>query len=385
MKTKSRHIREPAGSFFLFGPRGTGKTTWLEHRLADALVIDFLQPDVYRRYKTHPEYLRDFLKANSSANTVIIDEVQRVPEILTVVHSLIEQRAARFVLTGSSARKLRRGGTDLLAGRALLSSAHPFMASELGNDFALEDALRHGTIPLILDAEDRHQALEAYVALYMREEISAEGLVRNIGDFARFLEAMSLSHGSLLNTSAIARECEVSRKTVESYISILEDILLGVRLPVFSRKAKRHLIKASKFYFFDAGVFRAIRPVGPLDRPEELNGATLEGLVFQHLRAWADYSGYDRSLFYWRTKSGLEVDFVIYGRDVFMALEVKNSAKVHRRDIRGLKTFQEDYPQSKAILLYRGSDRLLLDNVLCLPCDTFLKQLTPHQGPCPTS
>lgn len=380
MKVRKRYIREPAGSFFLFGSRGTGKSTWLEHHFASALWVNLLEPDTHRRLAAHPEQLVALLDGNPDQRTVVIDEVQKVPELLTVVHQYIERKQGyRFILTGSSSRKLKRSGVDLLAGRAAVSFSHPFMASELGEAFRMEEALQLGTVPLILAAPVPSETLAGYVMLYVREEVMAEGLVRDIGGFARFLEAISFSQASLLNVAEVSRECEVSRKTVEGYISVLEDMLLGARLPVFSRRAKRALIKQVKFYFSDCGVFRSLRPRGPLDRAEEMDGGALEGLVYQHLRAWADYSSEKHQLFFWRTQAGTEVDFVVYGESQFCALEVKNSAKVGRRDLKGLKAFREDYPESRVALLYRGKDRLMIDDILCLPCADFLQALTPDQ------
>jgi len=286
---------------------------------------------------------------------------------------------SRFILAGSSSRKLKRSGVDLLAGRAAVSYSHPFMASELGNAFVLEEALLLGSVPLILAAPAPSETLAGYVMLYVREEVMAEGLVRDIGGFSRFLEAISSSHASLLNVAEVSRECEVSRKTVEGYVSVLEDMLLGARLPIFSRRAKRGLIKQSKFYFSDCGVFRSLRPQGPLDRREDIDGGALEGLVYQHLKAWADYSSAKNGLYFWRTQAGTEVDFVIYGASEFCALEVKNSARVSRQDLKGLKAFRADYPESRVALLYRGKDRLMIDDILCLPCSSFLQELIPDQ------
>jgi predicted AAA+ superfamily ATPase len=380
MKERKRYIREPAGSFFLLGPRGTGKSTWLEHHFGSALWVNLLEPDTHRRLAAHPEHLIALLDGNPDQRTVVIDEVQKVPELLTVVHQYIERKQGyRFILTGSSSRKLKRSGVDLLAGRAAVSFSHPFMASELGEYFRLEEALQLGTVPLILAAPAPSETLAGYVMLYVREEVMAEGLVRDIGGFSRFLEAISFSQASVLNVAEVSRECEVSRKTVEGYVSVLEDMLLGARLPVFSRLAKRALIKQSKFYFTDCGVFRSLRPRGPLDRTEEIDGSALEGLVYQHLSAWADYSRAKHQLFFWRTQAGTEVDFVVYGESQFCALEVKNSAKVASRDLKGLKAFRDDYPESRVALLYRGKDRLMIDDILCLPCSDFLQALTPDQ------
>lgn len=227
------------------------------------------------------------------------------------------------------------------------------------------------------DSNDLERVLEAYAALYLREEVQMEGLVRNVGNFSRFMEAISFSHGASLNISNVARECQAERKVVEGYVSILEDLLLGYRLPVFTKRAKRALVAHPKFYFFDAGVHRSLRPSGPPDRPEEIEGQALEGLVGQHLRAWIDYGRTGATLHYWRTRAGVEVDFVVYApRDIY-ALEVKNAGRIQPRDLRGLKTFRQDYPESKAYLLYRGRERLLKGGILCLPCDDFLRSLRP--------
>jgi uncharacterized protein len=376
--TVGRFLQAPQASYFLFGPRGTGKSTWLRATYEDALWIDLLAPDVHRQYAARPERLRELVAGNPGKTVVIIDEVQKAPTLLDVIHELIERRAGpRFVLTGSSARKLRREGVDLLAGRALLRFLHPFMAAELGDRFRMESALTQGLVPLIWDSEQPAEALKAYIGLYLREEVQMEGLVRQVGQFSRFLEAVSFSHGTALNLSAVARECQVSRKTVEGYLGILEDLLLSFQVPVFTKRAQRHLSAHPKFYWFDAGVFVAIRPAGPLDRPEEIAGAALEGLVAQHLRAWIDYTGSDFTLTFWRTKSGNEVDFVVYGRDGFWAVEVKHTATVRPADLRGLRAFREDYPEATLRLLYRGREALEIDGILCLPCEDFLLRLAP--------
>lgn len=213
----------------------------------------------------------------------------------------------------------------------------------------------------------------------MREEIQAEGLVRNIENFSRFLEVITFSHGSQLNTANVSRECEVKRKTVENYIEILEELLLAFQLNVFSRRAQRELVSHPKFYLFDAGVYFALRPKGPLDRPEEVEGAALEGLVAQHLRAWNDYSQIKHLIAYWRTRTGLEVDFIIYGERGFWAIEVKNSKKILPQDTKSLELFLKDYPIAKAILLYRGNEIIQQGNVICIPCSKFLLTLKPNE------
>lgn len=380
METIDRFLKKTRESFFLFGPRGTGKSTWIEMVFKNALAVNLLEPDVFRRFAARPETLLDLVRAQNKSATILIDEVQKVPEILDVVHQLIEEnRNRQFILTGSSARKLKRTGVDLLAGRATLKTMHPFMAAELGASFGLEEALQTGLIPVIRGSKNPEEALKSYTALYLKEEVQLEGLVRNIGAFARFLEVISFSHASLLNISNIARDCEIERKTVEGYISIIEDLLLAFKLPVFSRKAKRQLSEHPKFYLFDAGVFQSLRPRGPLDHQQEIMGGALEGLVAQHLRAWAAYSVGKNELYFWRTRSGVEVDFVVYGEAGFWAIEVKNSARIGDRDLRPLRLFNDDFPESRALFLYRGKERLLRHGVLCLPCEEFLRQLKPDK------
>ena len=257
---------------------------------------------------------------------------------------------------------------------------HPYMASELRELFSLDQVLRCGLVPVVLAANDPEGVLDAYNGLYLREEVQMEGLVRDVGGFARFLEAMSFSHGAILNLSNVSRECEVSRKTCEGYLEILEDLLLGYRLQVFTKKARRELAAHPKFYFFDTGVFRANRPKGPLDRPEEIEGAALEGLVAQHLRAWCNYTETSHDLYYWQTRSRVEVDFVVYGDTGIFAIEVKNTARIRAEDFRRLKTFTTDYPQAKCALLYRGTERRLQSGVLCIPIDEWLIGLNPNEG-----
>ncbi len=381
MELISRLFKAPKSSFFLFGPRGTGKSTWTRSCFPDALFVDLLNPETFRTMQARPERLRELLLGNPAKKDIVIDEIQRVPALLAAIHGLIEEKKGwRFILTGSSARKLKRTGVDLMAGRALWRSMHPFTAFELGKRFQLEKALKSGLIPLIVQSEKPDDSLAAYVALYLREEIQMEGLTRNLGDFARFLEAVSFSHASILNISNIARECEVQRKVVEGYVGILEDLLLAFRLPVFDRRAKRALVAHPKFYLFEAGVVRTIRPKGPLDRPEEMDGCALEGLVAQHLMAWNAYGGNAHDLRFWRTRSGVEVDFVVYGADGMWAIEVKNSARIQPADFNGLRAIREDYPICRAVMLYRGQERWARDGITVLPCADFLAHLVPAES-----
>lgn len=375
-----RVFREPETSYFLFGPRGIGKSTMTAHRHPDALLIDLRLADIRYRLSASPDYLKELVLAQPDGATIIIDEIQKVPELLSIVHLLIEKkRGWKFILTGSSARKLKRQGVDLLGGRALRKELFPFMACELGDLFNFEDALEYGLLPLRFAQLDPSETLQAYIALYLDEEVRSEGLIRNYEPFARFLQAMSLTHGTLLNATNVGRECMVKRGTVNDWIAILDDLLISFQLNVFTHRAKREMSAHPKFYFFDVGVYKALRPKGVKDTKQEINGAALEGLVAQHLMAWKAYSSTQHDIFFWRTRSGVEIDFVVFGELGLWAIEVKNNTTIRPDDLRGLVEFQKDYPQAKTILLYRGTDRLVKNNVLCMPCDEFLKNLLPNE------
>ena len=252
---------------------------------------------------------------------------------------------------------------------------YPFIASELGEQFSLEKALQVGLVPIIWEANDPLEKLKTYVALYLKEEVQAEGLVRHIGNFARFMEVASFSHGSLLNTTEISREAQVKRQTVDNYLQILEDLLLAFTLSVFTRRTKRALVSHSKFYYFDTGIFRYLRPKGILDREAELEGPALEGLVAQHLRAWVQSQRETHQLSFWRTRTQLEVDFVVYGPKGFWALEVQRGKILSPSDMNGLKAFQEEYPEAKCCLLYTGDQRTTYRGFLCIPIKEFLLNL----------
>jgi predicted AAA+ superfamily ATPase len=366
----------PEQSFFLFGPRGVGKTAWTHEQFPDALFFDLLDYPTYTQLLAAPQRLGDQIP-QGYMGWVVVDEIQRVPELLNEVHRLIESRRLRFVLTGSSARKLRQRGVNLLAGRALTHQLHPLMASELGSDFDLKRALRWGCLPLACTSEKPQDYLNSYAATYLREEVQQEGFARNIGAFSRFLEAASFSQASVLNMAAVARECAVSAKVVEDYFSILEDLLIAVRLPVFTRHAKRRMIAHPKFYYFDAGVFQAIRPRGPLDAPEQIHGAALETLFLQQVRALNDYAALGYRLHYWRTSTGDEVDFVLYGERGLRAFEVKMARNIRPDDLRALQRFRADFPQAKMHLLYLGDRRWHDRGIEVLPfldCVTRLDQ-----------
>ncbi len=351
-----RLLKPPRQSFFLFGPRGVGKTAWLHGQFPHALFFDLLDYQVYTELLAAPQRLGERIPRGHK-DWVVVDEVQRVPELLDEVHRLIESRRLRFVLTGSSARKLRRRGVNLLAGRALTRHMHPLTALELGKDFDLQRALRYGGLPLACTSKNPKDYLKSYAATYLREEVQQEGFARNIGAFGRFLEAASFSQGGLLNMAAVARDCAVSAKVVEDYFSILEDLLIALRVPVFARRAKRRLVAHPKFYYFDAGVFQAIRPRGPLDAPEQIHGAALETLFLQHVRAINDYRDLGYRLHYWRTRTGDEVDVVLYGERGLRAFEVKMAHNVRPDDLRALLRFRADFQGAKAHLLYMGHRR----------------------------
>ena len=372
-RTIGKPLESPK-SFFLFGPRGTGKTTWLKHRLPEALFVNLLQSEFYNRLTANPGHLRQLIPPGHTGWT-IIDEVQRIPALLNEVHDLIETRELAFVLTGSSARTLRRKGVNLLAGRALTYRMHPLTVAEQGDAFNLRDSLQSGHLPARFSESDPAKYLDDYVQTYLREEVMQEGLTRNIGHFSHFLEVASFSQGATVNISAVAREAQINRPVAENYFSILEDLLIAVRLPVFSRKTKRKLVSQTKFYFFDVGVYRSIRPVGPLDSDAEIDGPALETLVLQELRAVNDYHGLDYRIHFWRTRSGLEVDFVLYGPNGLLAIEVKRSTRIQPRDTRSLREFRKDYPPARCFVFYGGPSPLYMDGVTVLPVEHALRDL----------
>jgi uncharacterized protein len=355
-----------AKSFFLFGPRGTGKTTWVKSAFPKAVYIDLLEAALFNDLTANPQRLSNFIPPGFK-DWVIIDEVQRIPELLHEVHRLIETQKVRFILTGSSPRKLKRKGPTLLAGRALTLSMHPLSIAELGNDFQLNHSLMYGQLPSVYTEADPKKYLEAYVRTYLEEEIRQEGLTRNLSAFARFLEAASFSQGSVLNLSSVARECHVERKVVESYFSILEDLMIGYRIPIFAKKAKRRLIVHPKFYFFDVGVYRTLRPMGPLDAPEEVDGIALETLFLQELVALNSALDLGYRIFYWRTSNGKEVDFVLYGPKGLLSFEIKKTSRITSAMLGGLEAFLADYPMARAYYVYGGDRRMYEGKIEVVP------------------
>jgi predicted AAA+ superfamily ATPase len=367
-------------SFFLFGPRGVGKTSWLKTHLPTALSIDLLDAQIYFDLLSDPHRIVNMI-SRGCKEWIVIDEVQKVPALLNEVHRMIENEKYRFILTGSSARTLRKKGTNLLAGRALYYKMFPLTALELGNDFRIEESIKIGQLPTVHDQEiDAQKYLNSYIHVYLKEEIMQEGLTRNAGSFARFLQTASFSQGSVLNVAEIAREAEIERKTVEEYFQITEDLLLSYRIPVFTKQAKRKTIAHSKFYYFDLGVYRNLRPMGPFDSPEEAEGPALESLVFQELLAINHYFDFKYDIYFWKTVDKLEIDFILYGPSGLLAIEVKRSKKIDTEDLKALKAFQADYPIAKPFLFYGGSQTLHFDGIQAIPISEALLSLPKILG-----
>ena len=371
----SRLIIPPKGkSFFLFGPRGTGKTTWVKSKFPKAVYLDLLEAELFNDLMANPQRLESFIPKNFQ-DWVVIDEVQKIPELLDEVHRLIEKYKYKFILTGSSARKIRRRGVNLLGGRALSYHLFPLTAVELTDSFDLNHSLAYGQLPCSYTEENPKAYLESYVKTYLEEEVQQEGFTRNLGAFSRFLESASFSQGSALNISSVARDCSVERKVVENYFTILEDLLIGYRIPVFTKRAKRRLAVHPKFYFFDVGLYRTLRPAGPLDTPEEIGGHAFETLFLQELMAITAYLTLGYNIFYWMTSTNVEVDFVLYGDKGIKAFEIKRTGKISTSMLKGLKAFQEDYPQSQAYFIYGGERRLREGDIEILPVKEALKDL----------
>jgi uncharacterized protein len=373
----ARMLKTPlqnAKSFFLFGPRGTGKTSWLKQCLPKAIYIDLLDSATFTEFLANPSVLESFIPPSFS-DWVVIDEIQKVPALLDEVHRLIEAKHYKFVLAGSNARKLRKKGTNLLAGRALVYHMYPLTAQELGEKFDLLKALQFGMLPALLKEPNAKAYLAAYVDAYLREEVFQEGLTQNLSGFLRFLEAASFSQGQVLNVSAVARDAAVNRKTVEGYFDILESLLIATRLPAFTRRAKREVKLHPKFYYFDCGVFFSLKPKGILDNAREIEGVTLETLFYQELRAINAYCDLDYQLSYWHLRTGIEVDFIVYGPKGFHAFEIKRSEKVGPHDCKGLLSFSTDYPEAKLYLIYCGTQTRYFHGVTVLPFTEAMQQL----------
>lgn len=365
-------------TFFLWGPRQTGKTTLLREAYPDAFRIDLLQADEFRRYVERPELLREELAARPHAGSgrtqVVIDEIQKVPALLDEVHGLHESRAARFALCGSSARKVRRGAANLLGGRAIRYELFGLSAAELGADFDLVRLLNHGYLPPHYDADRVERRLASYVGDYLKEEVAAEGLVRNLPVFSSFLGVAALADGELVNVANIARECGVSAPTVKGHFGILEDTLLGRWLPGYTRRPKRRVIAAPKFYFSDVGVVNHLARRGRLIPGGELFGKAFENWVFHELRAANAYGEHFHELSYWRLASGIEVDFVVGAMQ--LAIEAKAAARVTDDHLRGLRHLRTDQPSVRRVMVCLEPRRRRTDDGIdILPARAFVEDL----------
>ena len=364
-------------TFFLWGPRQTGKTTLLRASYASEFWIDLLKSDQFRRYATNPEYLRQELVAAGmgEGSQVVIDEVQKVPALLDEVHWLIENRGIRFALCGSSAVKLRRGAANLLGGRALRYQLHGLSAAELGVDFDLDKALNRSYLPRIIESGRADRLLDAYVSDYLKEEVAAEGLVRNLPAFSSFLNAAALSDGEMVNFSNVAADCGVSSHTAKSYFDILADTLVGRWLPAWVKRPKRRTVAAPKFYFSDVGVVNHLARRGVVLRASAAYGRAFENWIFHELSTWIDYRAPCSELAYWRLSGGTEVDFII--DDMRLAVEAKSSERIVPRHLRGLRSLVKDHREvgRRVIVCLEPIARRTEDGIDILPADEFVRRL----------
>ena len=365
-------------SAFLWGPRKTGKSTYLKQAFPDSLVFDFLKTDLMLDFNRRPALLREQLLAGSEAllaHPIILDEVQHVPLLLDEVHWLIENKGLRFILCGSSARKLKRGRANLLGGRAWRYEMFPLVSHELNDgDMDLLRILNRGLIPDHFAGIQYRRSLNAYLQDYLKEEVFAEGLTRDVPAFSRFFEAMGYSHGELTNFSNIARECGVSSKTVKEYYQILVDTLLGAMAPPFKRRQGRQVIsRASKFYLFDVGLAGALVKRNLQEARGATFGKALEHFVFCEVRAHASYSELHHDVCFWRTKSGLEVDFVLGNGEV--AVEVKGTSRVEDKSLRAMRAFIDEYTPRKAIVVCNEPAERVVGAIRIMPWQAFLQSL----------
>lgn len=358
-------------SHFLFGARSTGKSTIIKHQLADARLYDLLSASTYQRFLRHPEALREELKGYNGI--VVIDEIQKLPKLLDEVHWLIENRRNKFLLTGSSSRKLKHGGANLLAGRAWLAELFPLTSDEI-TDFNLIHYVNRGGLPQIYQSDDYQKELENYVDLYIREEVNAEALTRNVDAFVEFLDLLALSNGEEINFSSFASDCGISTTAIKSYFSILEDTHLGFYVPAFVKTKKRKAITRAKFYFFDIGITNYLANRGEIKEGSEAFGRALEHFVAMELRAALTYSATRSKLQYWRTTSQIEVDFIIAN---CAAIEVKSSKLVQNKHMKGLRALREESEKlPRYIVVSLDSHRRKTeDGIEIFPIDDFLREI----------
>ena len=363
-------------SAFLWGPRKTGKSTYLKAKYPHSLVYNFLKTDLFLEFSKKPALLRERLLARNDDvmnHPVILDEVQKVPQILDEVHWLIENKGLRFMLCGSSARKLKRGKANLLGGRAWRYEMFPLVTPEL-KDWNLLRVLNHGMIPDHYLKESYKKALRAYTQDYLKEEVFDEGLTRNIPAFSRFFDSMAYSHGQLTNYSNIARDCGVDSKTVKEYYQILVDTLLGTMVEPFKRRQNRQVItRAAKFYLFDVGVAGAITKQHIEEEKGELFGKAFEHFIFMEIAAYNSYNEIDCKINFWRTKSGLEVDFVLGGGEV--AIFVSGAARIEKKDLRPLNAFIEENSPRKAMVVCNEREERVNGTIRIMTYRKFLRDL----------
>ncbi len=364
--------KELDGSIFLFGARQTGKSTILRQQFKEAIYFDLLDSELKSRFSRRPVLLYEALKDKFEGTIVIIDEIPEVPQLLNEVHRLISERGLLFILCGSSARKLKRKGHNTLGGRALPVSLFPLVSAEIP-DFDIDRAVQYGMLPTHYLAENPSRHLSAYIDVYLKEEIKEEALVRNLNAFQRFLDVAALSSGEMLNYNNIAQECGVSATTVSSYFDILEDTLIGYRIPSYTKTMKRRLVQAPRFYYFDVGIANHLLHRKELVRGSVDYGHAFEHLVIQELVAWMHYSHSDEKLSYWRTYSGIEVDAII--GDARVAIEIKSVEDVLPRHLKGLKIFGEEYPSSRRIIISLDKINRKVDDIDCLYVYDFFKLL----------
>ena len=365
-------------SAFLWGPRKIGKSTYLKNRFPHSAIFDFLKTDFFIEVSKNPALIREQILAmdkNILKHPIILDEVQKVPQVLDEVHWLIENKGLRFILCGSSARKLRRGRVNLLGGRAWRYEMFPLVTDELKN-INLLHALNHGMIPThyLQDDKECKKTLKAYIGDYLKEEVFAEGLTRNIPAFSRFFDAFSYSHGEITNYSNIARDCGVDSKTVKEYYQILVDTLLAVRIEPFKKRQSRKIItKAPKYYLFDVGVANYLRKWHLEEEKGEEFGRAFEHFLLMEILAYRGYNDKDFEINFWRTKTGLEVDFVLAGGEI--ALEIKGANRIDKRDFYALEAFAEEYLPKRSFIVCNEKDKRLHGKIEIIPWRNFLQEL----------
>jgi predicted AAA+ superfamily ATPase len=374
--TVRRRLDAPDSSFFLLGPRGTGKTTWIGQRFPRAIVYDLLRPDEHLRLSREPSAFGKECSERPEGSWIVVDEVQRVPALLDEVQRLMTTRRLRFVLSGSSARKLKRGGANLLAGRAEIRNLFPFTLSELGFERKLDAALEHGMLPLAVESARPRAFLKAYVETYLREEVQAEALVRQIGSFARFLEVAARVNAQVVNVSGLARDAAVARPTVQDYFQILVDTLIATWIPAWRSKKPVKQVLHPKLYFFDCGVTRHLAGYGHLPVHPEERGFLFETQILNELRAHLHYSDLDYPVFYWRTREGVEVAFVVETARGLVAIEAKSVERWDSRFGAGVARLRSEHPKLRAAFGVYCGERALRDGDLrVLPWKKFLEEL----------